>query len=166
MSRKQFIHLYTWKTGSEDIQKALKMIVLNKYKAQFKMKLKTDDLKVTESESATALKSEIKKAEMSETQWQVKAQEEQKKLKKLCDLKKKQKSEVKKRGGKHFKLRDINDNLTTSDLLMSESSEDEEGKTVMSKAVSASNNLKSWFQQLSLRWKNIKMSYQHEYIIW
>ena len=49
---------------------------------------------------------------------------------------------------------------------MSKSSEDEKEKTVTLKAVSVLNNLKSWFQQLPLRWKNIKMSYWHEYVIW
>ena len=118
------------------------MIALNKYKAQFKTKLKTDDLEAAESEFTTASKSEIKKTEMSETQQQVKAQKEQKKLEKLYDLKKKQKSEVKKRGEKHSKLRDIDNNSTTSDLLADESSEDEKRKTAMLKAVSALNNLK------------------------
>ena len=103
---------------------------------------------------------------MSETQWQVKTQKEQKKLEKLCDLKKKQKSEVKKGGEKCSESRDIDDNLTTSDLSAGESSEDEEEKTATPKAVLALNNLKSWFQQLSPRQKNIKVSYQHKYIIW
>ena len=42
------------------------MIVLNKYKTQFEMKLKTNDFKAAKSESVTALKFKIKKAEMSE----------------------------------------------------------------------------------------------------
>ena len=145
MSRKWFICPYIWKTDTKDIQKALKVIVLNKYKAQFEIKLKTDNLEVTKSESVTASKFKIKKAEMSETQWQVKTQEEQKKLEKLCDLKKKQKIKVKKREEKCFKSKNIDDNLTTSDLLMSESSEDEKRKTATLKAVLALNNLKSWF---------------------
>ena len=127
------------------------MVVLNKYKAQFKIKSEINDLKVTESKSVTASKSEIKKAEMSETWQQVKAQEEQKKLKELCDLKKKQKSKVKKRGEKCSESRDINDNSTTLDLSADKSSEDEKGKTATLKAVSVPNDLKSWFWQLSLR---------------
>ena len=166
VSEKQSIHPYTWKTGTEDIQKALKVIALDKYKAQFEMKLETDDLKAAKSESATASKFKTKKAEMSETQWQVKAQEEQKKLEKLHNLKEKQKSEVKKGGGKHSEPRDIDGNSTTSDLSAGESSEDEEGKTMTPKAVSALNDLKSWFQQLPPRWKNIKVSYWHKYVIW
>ena len=65
------------------------MIALNKYKAQFKIKSETNNLKVTKSEFITVSKSKIKKAEILETQWQVKMQKEQKKLKKLYDLKKK-----------------------------------------------------------------------------
>ena len=152
--------------STEDIWKALKVVVLNKYKAQFETKSETDNLEATESESVTASKSEIKKAEMLETWWQVKAQKEQKKLKKLHDLKEKQKSKVKKGEEKCSELRNVNDNLTTSDLLVSESSEDEERKTAMLKAVSALNDLKSWFWQLSSRQKDIKVSYQYEYIIW
>ena len=142
MSEKWSVCPYTWKISTEDIWKALKAVVLNKYKTQFKTKSETDNLKAAESKSVTASKSEIKKAEMLETQWQVKVQKEQKKLEKLHDLKKKQKSKVKKRGEKCSKSRDINDNSTTSDLLMSESSEDEEKKMTMLKAISVLNNLK------------------------
>ena len=62
---------------------------------------------------------------MSETQWQVKGQEEQKKLKKLYNLKNKQKTKVKKRGEKHSESKNINNNSTTSDLFVSKSSKDE-----------------------------------------
>ena len=119
------------------------MIVLNKYKTQFKIKLKTDNLKVTESESVTASKFKTKKAEMSEIQQQVKVQKEQKKLEKLYDLKKKQKSEVKKREEKHSESRDIDNNSTTSDLSADKSSKDEKKKTATLKAVLALNDLKS-----------------------
>ena len=163
---KRSVRPYTWKTGTKGIQKALKAVALDKYKAQFKTKPETDDLEAAESESATASKSKTKKAEMSGTWWQVKAQEEQKKLEELRDLKEKQKSEVKKGGGKRSKPRDIDGNSTTSGLLVGESSEDEEGKTATPKAVSAPNDLKSWFRQLPLRRKDIKVGYQHEYIIW
>ena len=73
---------------------------------------------------------------------------------------------MKKRGEKHFKSKNINNNLTTSDLSADKSSEDEEKKTATLKAVLVLNNLKSWFQQLPLRWKNIKVSYWHKYVIW
>ena len=49
---------------------------------------------------------------------------------------------MKKRGEKCSELKNIDSNSTTSDLLMSESSEDEERKTVTLKAVSVLNNLK------------------------
>ena len=62
--------------GIKDIQKALKAVALNKYKTQFETKLKINNLEATESEFNTASKSEIKKVKMSETQWQVKAQNE------------------------------------------------------------------------------------------
>ena len=117
--------------------------MLDKYKAQFETKSETNNLKAAESKFITVLKSEIKKAEMSETWWQVKAQKERKKLEELHDLKKKQKTKVKKGGEKHSESKNINDNSTTLDLSADESSKDEERKTATLKAVSVLNDLKS-----------------------